>query len=446
MKLKINTLFKYLISRINFFSVLIFFCFIVQIYIFYRSEFYWRGSIRTYYLKYQLIFLILIVFFIFLTFLKSNVKRYILIIFSSIAFSLFFFEGFLIYQKNYYKKKPYDKRTLFEVYEDLNKNGKRFVTYRAPSGHIQKHFKETNLYTFSGVSNSQTILCNENGYYSIYQSDRYGFNNPEEEWNSKNIEYFLIGDSFVHGMCVNRPDDIASVLRKISLKNVLNLGVAGLGPIQEYAVLREYIKPNINKILWFYFEGNDLDQIRSGMNNNILMKYLMDINFKQNLTLKQDQIDKSLLKAIDEYYFYKISKENKFQELLFIKFIKLFELRGLLKESFKSKLAPDFSVFKNIISLANDLAVKNNSKFYFIYLPDYNRYKLKSKSKDLELMYNKNKIKKIVDELGIKFIDIDEEVFKKEQNPLILFPFEKMGHYNVQGYKKIAEKIHEKTK
>jgi len=203
-------------------------------------------------LKYQLIFLILIVFFIFLTFLKSNVKRYILIIFSSIAFSLFFFEGFLIYQKNYYKKKPYDKRTLFEVYEDLNKNGKRFVTYRAPSGHIQKHFKETNLYTFSGVSNSQTILCNENGYYSIYQSDRYGFNNPEEEWNSKNIEYFLIGDSFVHGMCVNRPDDIASVLRKISLKNVLNLGVAGLGPIQEYAVLREYIKPNINKILWFY--------------------------------------------------------------------------------------------------------------------------------------------------------------------------------------------------
>lgn len=247
-------------------------------------------------------------------------------------------------------------------------------------------------------------------------------------------------------MCVNRPNDIASVLRKISLKNVLNLGSSGLGPIQEYAVLREYLRPNINKILWFYFEGNDLDQIRSNMNNNILMKYLMDINFSQNLTLKQDQIDKSLLKTIDEYYFYKINKENKFQELLFIKFIKLFELRNLLKESFKNKLAPDFSDFKNIISLANDLAVKNNSKFYFIYLPDYNRYKLKSKSKDLELMYNKNKIKKIVDELGIKFIDIDEEVFKKEQNPLILFPFEKMGHYNVQGYKKIAEKIHEKTK
>lgn len=165
MKLKINTSFKYLISRLNFLSVLIFFCFIVIIYILYRSEFYWRGSIRTYYFKYYLIFLILIVFFIFLTFLRSNVKRYVLIIFSSIVLSLFFFESFLIYQKNYYKKKPYDKRTLFEVYEDLNKNGKRFVTYRAPSGHIKKLIKETNLYSFSGVSNSQTILCNENGYY-----------------------------------------------------------------------------------------------------------------------------------------------------------------------------------------------------------------------------------------------------------------------------------------
>lgn len=401
-------------------------------------------------MKYYLIFLILIVFFIFLTFLKSNVKRYVFIIFSSIAFSLFLFESFLIYQKNYYKKKPYDKRTLFEVYEDLNKNGggegQRFVVYRAPSGHIKKLIKGTNLYTFSGVSNSQTILCNENGYYSIYQSDRYGFNNPDEEWNSKTIEYFLIGDSFVHGMCVNRPNDIASVLRKISLKNVLNLGSSGLGPMQEYAVLREYIRPGISKILWFYYEANDLDQVRTGMADNILMKYLMNINFSQNLTLKQDQIDKSLLKTIDEYYSYKTSKENKFQELLFVKFIKLFELRNLLKEKFKIKLAPPISDFKNIISLAKDLAVKNNSEFYFIYLPDYHRYKLGFKSKDLEFMYNKNKIKKIVDELGIKFIDIDEEVFKKEQNPLILFPFEKMGHYNVQGYKKIAEKIHEKTK
>ena len=53
----------------------------------------------------------------------------------------------------------------------------------------------------------------KNGYYSIYESDRYGFNNPDDEWDVGEIEYLLVGDSFTHGACVNRPNDIASVLR-----------------------------------------------------------------------------------------------------------------------------------------------------------------------------------------------------------------------------------------
>ena len=73
-------------------------------------------------------------------------------------------------------------------------------------------------------NNKKTIYCNENGYYSIYQSDRYGFNNPDEEWDNKETEYLIVGDSFTDGACVNRPNDIASVLRILSNKSVLNLG------------------------------------------------------------------------------------------------------------------------------------------------------------------------------------------------------------------------------
>ena len=47
----------------------------------------------------------------------------------------------------------------------------------------------------------QTIHCNENGYYSTYESDRYGFNNPDEEWESSEIEYLLVGRFFTHGVC-----------------------------------------------------------------------------------------------------------------------------------------------------------------------------------------------------------------------------------------------------
>ena len=59
---------------------------------------------------------------------------------------------------------------------------------------------------------------------------------------------------------------------------------------------------------------------------------------------------------------------------------------------------------------------------------------------------NYNLVKSIVNDLKITFIDIHKEVFEKEQNPLKLFPFELFGHYNIEGYKKVAETIYQFTK
>ena len=59
---------------------------------------------------------------------------------------------------------------------------------------------------------------------------------------------------------------------------------------------------------------------------------------------------------------------------------------------------------------------------------------------------NYNLVKEIVTELRIPFIDIHKEVFEKEKNPLKLFPFELPGHFNVDGYKKVAETIYKFTK
>ena len=57
-----------------------------------------------------------------------------------------------------------------------------------------------------------------------------------------------------------------------------------------------------------------------------------------------------------------------------------------------------------------------------------------------------NEIRSIVNKLNINYIDIHKEVFEKEQNPLKLFPFELFGHYNIEGYKKVAETIYQFTK
>ena len=95
---------------------------------------------------------------------------------------------------------------------------------------------------------------------------------------------------------------------------------------------------------------------------------------------------------------------------------------------------------KKIILLAKKLVEKNNSKLYFVYLPEYSRYKTKYDNTYYSL------IKNFVTELNITFIDIHNEIFKKEKNPLKLFPFEMLGHYNIEGYKKVAESIFKLSK
>ena len=58
-------------------------------------------------------------------------------------------------------------------------------------------------------------MVNENGYFSIHHTDRYGFNNPDFEWEKNEIEFLLVGDSFTQGACVNETDTISGNLRKM---------------------------------------------------------------------------------------------------------------------------------------------------------------------------------------------------------------------------------------
>ena len=57
---------------------------------------------------------------------------------------------------------------------------------------------------WGGYLIKKTIYCNEHGYFTNFMSDRYGFNNNDEVWDSDQIEYLLIGDSFLLGSCVKK--------------------------------------------------------------------------------------------------------------------------------------------------------------------------------------------------------------------------------------------------
>ena len=417
---------------------LIIFLFLL-IYSIYRSEIYWQGKLRNNYLFNYFILITLIIIFITVQFI-NKIKVYFIIIFISFFFSLYLFELFLHYK---YTHKELDllfnAKKKYQIYSDFKKKNDLISTVIPPM--IDINTKQS-LLPLSGISNIKTIHCTESDYTSIYLSDRYGFNNPDEEWNNFEVEYLLIGDSFAHGACVNRPNDIASVIRSLSKKNVLNLGYSGIGPLMQYAILREYF-PSVSKnIIWLYFEGNDMEDLKNELSSKLLNNYLNDKNFSQNLKFKQNLIDKFLLNVFE-------NEIKKIQEIIIhenfvVRFIKLSKVRILLKSLFykERQISQNFDDLKKILDLVKNFASEKNAKLYFVYLPEINRYNQKNHIYDAS---RKVPIKKIVDELNITLIDIDEEIFMKEINPLNLFPSMKYFHYNIEGYNKIAIKIYEKT-
>ena len=431
--------------------------FLILIYTFYKSEIYWDGNKKDYYYTYYLASLMLFFLSIITFFVNYKLKEYIIISVISIVITLYLFEAYLIYKKkisneqlstkNQIKEQvlkeqlyesrtglKFDKRTRLEVFKDLKEINKKIQVAVSPNNYVKKN---KDMFPLSGISNSKTIFCNENGYYTIYQSDRYGFNNPDDNWDANEIEYFLVGDSFTQGACVNRPNDIGSVLRNLSKKSVLNLGYSGNGPLIEFATLREYLKNNVKKVLWIYYEGNDLSGLHIEMTDKILMNYFNDVTFTQNLKSKQKEIDYLAINSINREVSEKRQSERErgIFNIELINFIKITNTRVLVYPP------PPLTLrLKEILQLAKELVNKNNSKLYFIYLPEYDRYKNNYDDTNYDL------IKNIVKQLDITFVDIPQEVFEKEKNALNLFPFKMYGHYTVEGYKKVSETIYKITK
>ena len=123
----------------------------------------------------------------------------------------------------------------------------------------------------------------------------------------------LIGDSFIHGACVDPEDTLSSELNKIGI-SALSISYGGNGPFFQLASLIEYIdfiKPKT--VIWFYAE-NDLPNLIIEKESNFLMQYLLKKDFSQNLALRQNEIDdlwiQILNKNLDVVDYIEITKKK----------------------------------------------------------------------------------------------------------------------------------------
>ena len=65
----------------------------------------------------------------------------------------------------------------------------------------------------------------------------------------------------------------------------------------QYATLREYLNPNVKKVLFFYFEANDFRCLLEEKDNKILINYLNDLN-KSDGPLFKIENDPRIIKSL----------------------------------------------------------------------------------------------------------------------------------------------------
>ncbi|MGH7853475.1 MAG: SGNH/GDSL hydrolase family protein [Candidatus Binatia bacterium] len=293
-----------------------------------------------------------------------------------------------------------------------------------------------------GIAKKLTVMCNESGEWITYRSDAHGFNNPEGIWQSRDLSVAAVGDSFAFGACVPSDKNFAALIRK-RYPATLNLGINGAGPLVELAAVKEFLpffRPKVT--LWFYLELNDQSDLNQEKRSGLLMRYLKD-NFTQGLVTRQAEIDRVLTQYTDTKR--TLAEAKTVHEYLNygLDIIKLSTVRtrlGLVygtsrvEASFRSDEL-QIRLFREILQNAQAFIKTWDGMLYFVYLPAWQRYISPQPTGD-----NRDAILALVRGLNIPVIDI-HQVFQADGDPLRLFPFRQLGHYNEEGHRLVAETV-----
>jgi hypothetical protein len=355
----------------------------------------------------------------------------------------------------------FDTRSRLHVITDLRRNGFDAVPATVPSlllrqqqdGQLKSgiNINGTEALPLGGISNKVTVLCNEAGEYTIFDSDEHGFANPKKIWNSGRVDIAAVGDSFTQGFCVPHDKTFVAVLRK-RYPATLNLGGGGNGPLLELATLKEYAAPiKAKTVLWFYFEDNDLRDLKREKNAPLLMRYLTTKGFRQGLLRQQTVIDRTLAVYIEKAEIEAAEKAKDLYDLTerdpkigwlswFNARIKLIHLRhtlGLVYGTAASQQATEAEIdlLHEILREAKASVNGWGGSLYFVYLPGWTRYGNVAFTEK-----HREHILSIVKNLGLPLVDIDS-TFRAWRDPLALFPFRQPAHYNVEGNRLVADAV-----
>jgi hypothetical protein len=352
----------------------------------------------------------------------------------------------------------FDTRDVVEVVIDAQARGLDVVPAVYPAALLEQQpggsfksaitIRNTEVLPLGGVSNKLSVLCNEGGDYTVYQSDEYGFNNPKGLWNSDRLDVAVVGDSFAHGFCIPSEKNFISLIRR-RYPATLSLGMGGNGPLLELAAIKEFLPPLKPKIiLWAYFEKNDLIELRDETKSPLLLQYLKP-GFRQDLVGLQADLDQALLTYVEKEKPKALLRlQEKKHSKIFKRFVEIAKLSGLRLnlgfasgqqkpegQSTRGDESADMALFRAILQHAKTTVETWGGSLYFLDLPPWERYAVPKAAKK-----NREEVLQMVASLNIPIIDIHAS-FQAHGDPLSLFPFRRSGHYNIEGNQVVADAV-----
>jgi hypothetical protein len=351
----------------------------------------------------------------------------------------------------------YDTRSHYQVVRDLRAGGGAVTVSVYPIGFLipQSDSSRLSRFTVSGVetvvlggsSNRVTVFCNHDGEWITYRSDEHGFHTPPGMWGSERLDVVAVGGSHVQGVCVPSSENVVSVIRA-RRPATLNLGMANTGPLMALATLKEYatlLRPQ--HVLFFFYGENDLWDLSREHASPLLMRYLED-SYSQGLRDRQSEVDSLLevyvasrLRTMPEPPTPEATRSSRKWVPSFLRLPTVRARLGLtLGESAERGPAGDdlVNLFGSVLAEAQSTVRAWNGSLYLVYLPAHGRYVRSSMARQEHA--NRTRILALADSLGIPTIDIDA-VFEASGDPLALFPFRRLGHYNEAGHRLIGETV-----
>jgi hypothetical protein len=338
-------------------------------------------------------------------------------------------------------KVKFDLRTAPQVIADMRSQGlEAYPAYAAKFLKVPLTSKAgVEFMPISSIANVTTVHCNESGNYRIYKSDEFGFANPKGLWG-KGADVAVIGDSFVHGSCVDK--DMPTLLRT-HYPRTINAGYGGLGPLAEYGILLEYLAPERPKlVLWYYFE-NDLNNLIIEMRNPVFRRYI-ETGEPVGLRALQPEIDKAVADFMTNKFAAKLAAQNANHES-FVDILLMRSTRARLGLKAGGDIDPDRTEgiwstalpdFERVMSAAKAKTESWGGKLVFIYLPSAKHF-MAGESNSPELAMYKP-VLEVVKKLGLPVLDI-KPLMAGYKDPIDSFWYAPSTHYNEKGYAFVVE-------